>query len=188
MNPFVDESLIYITDDIVFDVDKFTMLLHIEPPKASLQKMKQQSEKNKLQPKPEFHLTLIGFFAGRKMMESIKDLSKDEKRQVAETIATLASEFTFTYKEKEEYYLIKKQFTPKNRPKETRTSIIQLCEMTDIDNFYTVLNKMFGLSLPAPFPHMTLYTTSTNKKNADAGIGVNSEAEFKQMQPVQLST
>ncbi len=55
-----------------------------------------------------------------------------------------------------------------------RVSVISLCEISNIDRLYELLNEKLGIVEVAPPTHVTLYTLQPN-----SGIGVNTDSELQ---------
>lgn len=127
---------------------------------------------NKLFLKSEFHITMI----------CAKDIAKIISRpRTAETEKQIAREFVEFAKTYglEKYILKNKFYLVKNGERET---VIVLCEVSGLREFFDLLQRKFGVKLPLQPAHITLYTLQR-----DAGIGILSHDELERIgEPVKL--
>lgn len=186
MNLSQEANLIHVRDDLVFDTERFTALLSIQPAAVVFDYLQAYADELGVVIKPEFHLTVIGFVVGRQLKAIVDKLPSADHSTVIDFFVSQLGEYSWGYEFKEEFYKIEKSYQFRNQPRETRTSIIQTVEMPDLAEFYDMLSDTFEMPIEVPFTHVTLYTNSSNTANQNMGIGINSEAEFKALQPVRI--
>ena len=83
--------------------------------------------------------------------------------------------------------LNRKNIKFENGPEEKRRSIVQLVTMPDLAPFYAKLNRLLDSHFDLPFPHITLFATSTREDKRLRGIGIYSEAQFHTTHPQEIS-
>jgi hypothetical protein len=81
---------------------------------------------------------------------------------------------------RDEFYLLKQDYNDDNIP-ETRTTIVELADIPDVDDFYRELNTLLNTKFEASLPHVTLYSASTRTDKMLRGIGVYSKKELEKM-------
>ena len=59
-------------------------------------------------------------------------------------------------KYKNEYRIVQRSDRPDKEPK---VSIIVMCEVANLNNFFDLVNEKYGLNIKYPVPHVTLYNT-----------------------------
>ena len=171
-----------------FDKDRATLLLDITPDGSSLASLRKIAEEEGLSQKDEFHITIIGSQTGKAIREKMLSMSSVEQDDFLSRIENLSNSFTWTYSFTPEYKLISKTYGGENGiPAESRRSIIQTLELPDLNRFYKKLNELLGTEFSVPFPHVTLFTTSTNEATRLQGIGVYSEEQLKTLNPVKIT-
>jgi hypothetical protein len=164
---------------LIFNKDIMTLLLDIKVNLSSIEKVKNEAEKEKLFQKAEFHSTIIGSDTGEKIIAMVADSIQKEK--ITSDIEKLSHEFSWSYSQKDEYYFISKKY--QENEDEERKSIIQMIDLPDIVPFYEKLNKKLGTNFDIPLPHITLFTTSTNPEKKLRGVGIYSKNQFDALQP-----
>lgn len=90
-------------------------------------------------------------------MENFNAAKKDE---IIKTINLYLAETNWEITLENEFYYIEKEYL-ENEEKETRKSIIQKVKMSNLENFYNLLNNLLRSDFKIPFPHITLFTNST---------------------------
>ena len=140
-----------------------------------------------LSQKPQCHITILGTAIGEAIKEKLRTKSPDEHEVVFDRIETLSRETDWSFSPKAEYYTVSKTY-PESETGESdeRKSIIQLVNMSGAASFYTKLNELLGTSFDAPFPHITLFTTSTREDKKLRGIGIISEEDFRTLSPKRI--
>ena len=173
---------------LTFDRHKITLLLDILLKDSDVDVVKDIAEKEGLSRKIDFHITLIGSKTGQAILEKLSKLPEEEKEKVILSIEALANDFDWSYELIPEYYSIsKKHKSGDEGGEELRKSIIQPIALPDLALFYEKLNELIGSDFDIPFPHMTLFTTSTNEVTKLRGIGIYSEKEFEALNPERLT-
>lgn len=175
-------------DNLTFDRNKATVLLDVVPSEASFLSVCATALREGLSQKTEFHITIIGRQTGEMILKKVALLPPQEKADFLTSLERLCMSYDWIYQFSTEFYLITKNYSEvKSEVAETRTSIIQALDMPDLTRFYEQLQVVLGSELPVPFPHVTLYTTSTNAKNTLLGIGIYSDVELQTLQPIQIA-
>jgi hypothetical protein len=154
-----------------------TLLLGITPNKFTLENLKLLAEEKGLTQKSEFHATIIGSDTGDVIKEKLQILSPDEKTKLVQVIEELANEFNWSYTPLDEYYLISKIY----EEQEKRSSLIQVIDLPDLTSYYLKLNELLGTTFSLPFPHITLFTTSTKEEKKLRGIGIYSKDQLSEL-------
>lgn len=172
-----------IDQKLTYNKDKITLLLSVTVPGEIILDAEKDAKEHHLVIKPDFHITLIGYATGQKIQEILLDKTEQEKEVIIEKIQSIANVFTWPYTFLSEYFYITKTYDSG----EVRQSIISLVDLPDLEKFYKNLEGLIGRSFDIPFPHITLYTQSTEIKNTHAGIGIYSEREFQKLLPKKIS-
>jgi|SRR3989344_6721116 len=167
---------------LIFNEEEFCLLLDVIQEESTLHDLEKIAKQKKLLRKKEFHITLIGKKTGEALLEKAMNSSK-----IASEIQELVNNLDWKYFLQKEYYFISKKYSEPNQEKEERQSIIQIVRLPDLVPFYKKLNQMFGTKIKVPFPHLTLFTNSTNKEKKLRGIGIYSEKEFYDLKPVKFT-
>ena len=175
---------------LAFDAQKGTLLLPIgrEAVRKQLEALRPEADLRGMQEKREFHITVLGFAAGRFLSEQLATLPQEARRTALLAIEQLAQsidwEFTLTGAKA---YAIRKAYGRGDRS-ETRRSIILMVDMAGIQEFYRRLNTAIPQPITAPPPHVTLFTVSSDPLKGGPGIGVDSMDDFKDLHPEELHT
>lgn len=171
----------------VFYRDKGSLLLEIEPDESSIAAIQGVAGSEGLSRKNKFHITLIGRETGEIILEKIKNLSPEEQERILSEIEVLSRKFDWKYSLGNEYYFISKTYQESgDKAKEERKSIIQLIEFPNLAPFYDELNKLLGTNFDLPFPHVTLFSTSTREDMKLRGIGLYSKFQFESLNPKKI--
>ena len=157
-------------------------LLEIKSPDSALERTKTIAQKEGLSPKTEFHITIIGRETEDAIFEKLDTVSTKVKDEIKEDINVLLKKYTWSHTLLDEYFLITKQY----RDGEERRSIIQTIELTELADFYSKLNSILNTLFLTPFPHITLYTTSTRPDKKLRGIGLYSNDQFLSLNPQKI--
>ena len=174
------------THGLVFNPETMTLLLDFTPAEESFVPVADKAETEGLSKKEEFHITVIGYKTGKDILKKLSGLPPESRAAITSKIESLVDEFPWIPTALDDYYLIAKAYTFKNSGKEERRSIIQTVELPSLLPFYAELITLLETRLDVPFPHVTLFTTSTNPENRLQGIGINSEEEFLALDPIRL--
>lgn len=180
-------SNIMVTESITFDTHKGTLLMTVDKPYAALALLSQYAVEYGLEEKPEFHLTLLGYKQGQLLVNLLQRLDTDSRATLVNTFTQLVAQLDWRCIPQNEYYYLEKTYQFHNKPEETRATIIQVYELPGLIRLYEVLNTDLQLSLDEPFPHVTLYSSSSNHETSDVGIGITSEADFQSLGPTRLT-
>ena len=179
---------IQVTEQLTFSPAKYTALLSV--PANRMKEVVEAASaivlEHSLTAKNEFHITLIGFALGKQLQDVVQKLPKEQQERIPELLADLLSSYVWDFSFETDFYLIEKKYQFKNRPAETRASLIQVVHMPALADLYEYLSTAFAVRLQEPFPHITLYSKSTNPQNQTMGIGINSVSEFEQLQPKKI--
>ena len=170
-----------------FDRDRATLLLDVVPESSSFESLRRIAEKEGLSQKAEFHTTLIGRDTGEFIVERLSEMPPEEKDILLSRIENLSKSLTWSHTFSSEFFLISKKYDGKDTEGvENRKSIIQTILLPDLETFYSRLNNLLGTTFNIPFPHVTLFTTSTNEETKLRGIGIYSEEQLETLNPVKI--
>lgn len=159
-----------------------TLLIDFPSTAVDLDSTKQIAGAIGLNQKHEFHVTIIGNNTGQELLRSFQKIKLSDKCVKLIEIGEFAALFDWEMTFKPEAYLIQKQYPNK----ELRTSLIQVVECPDIVPFYEELSEISGIKFELPYLHATLFTTSTDKRNKNVGIGIYSMEDFYSLNPQRL--
>ncbi|MFC1687257.1 hypothetical protein ACFL0L_01665 [Patescibacteria group bacterium] len=175
-------------DSKTFDRETLTLLLHINKSTFDLGNLPDLAEKNGFDEKSEYHITVLGFKTGEKIQQALEHLTDQQKEEKISEIQSLVDATDWSYVLKPEKYHITKHYPKKddNQIENKRESYIQMVRVSGIDGFFKKLNELLKTSIEVQPAHITLYT-SGNEEHATRGIGINSPAEFEQLdtQPIK---
>ena len=167
-----------------FDKDKLTVLLDIYPVFENLDILRERAKEDGLVEKSDFHITLIGSKTGKKIIQKLKGLSDEERREKIKEIQKIISITDWSYDTKSEYYAITKTFPEyldENKKPESRSSYVQIVELPTLRGFYARLNQILDMKLKVPLPHITLFSISSIVGKETRGIGIYSEKQMKKL-------
>lgn len=161
--------------------EKSTILLNIPEPLIP-ENIYQYVQNKSYSKKPEFHITLISFQNGKKLLDEYGPYS-EKFDQIVEYI----NQLTWEYRLVPEYYEIEKLYNKSNQkksgythtPEHIRRSIIQKVLLSDMAVFYDKLSELTGIIFEKPFCHVTLYSWSDCPEMMNQGIGINSEEDLE---------
>lgn len=179
--------------EINFDTETSTLILSIEKNAVDLESKKNYATRYDLSRKNEFHLTVIGRDTGEKILKLLELLGEDEKIRILNQIQKTYELFEWKFTLKQEFYYLEKIYDDvidledlgTIKP-EKRKSIIQVAEIEDLSRFYKKLNLLLDTKFKIPFPHVTLYTTSTLEEKRLRGIGIYSKSQFEELKPKKI--
>ena len=164
-----------------FDKEKATCLLAIDETSISLTGLHQKALGQGFEKKKEFHITVIGFQTGAKILEALT--KHPDKGSALAAIETLAKETDWSFSTKDGVYQVAKDYTFSNGSHEHREAFLQTLTLPALKDFYERINEMLGTNFESPPVHVTLYTKGSDREKSRMGIGINSEAEFKALNP-----
>ncbi|MCX6717455.1 MAG: hypothetical protein NTU76_02155 [Candidatus Taylorbacteria bacterium] len=110
--------------------------------------------------KDELHCSLV----------CIKNLTNKYGPDIEKKIIDLFNDFTLNY----DIALVNFHNEFRLVHRKERVSVIAMCNISNIDIFYKLLNEKLGISEVIPPMHVTLYTLQPNM-----GIGVNTDSELQ---------
>ncbi len=152
-----------------FYSEKATFLLTLQGVPGIEERVQEVAKAKGLSQKEEFHFTIIGHQTGEEILARVA-----ENDGLFEKFRKLIEESQFQISLQDEYYFIEKEY----EEGEVRKSVIQLASLEGLEDFYRQLNALFGTSFSVPFPHLTLFTTSTKPENNLRGIGIYSQEDL----------
>lgn len=164
-----------------------SLLLNVGRDMLDLETTRVFAQTQNLSEKEEFHVTIIGRATGESMLEYLKQRSPEEQEQKRAQIEKLCTGYHPKIRIQQEFYFIQKDYsTQEENTLDIRTSVVQIVHMDGLDVFYEELFRIIPLRFSTPFPHVTLYTTSTRVDKKLRGIGIYSEADFWNMNPIKI--
>ena len=167
-------------ETLSFSERNLTLLLNMKREDIDLRRY--QAISDGFEQKSEFHLTLIGNYGGREIKNAINTFNLYYQYNAVEKIRALAYETDWEYSLLDVIYKVSKEY----RDTDKRESIVQMATIPCLVDFYDNLNKMFKTNLMYPLEHVTLFTRGTNPERSKMGIGINSEIDFFELNPVCL--
>lgn len=176
-----------------FDTRNNTLLLRVSKDSVDLSDIRKTADQNGFDEKNELHITVLGFKNGGEIKKILSKLPAEEQQKKIAEIQVLIESTDWSFApEKSKYHISKEYKTqdPKNKGveiSEMRESYIQKVHMQAMKGFYGKLNNILGSNLESPPPHITLFTSGSDREKAKVGIGINSEAELAQLNPELIS-
>lgn len=176
-----------------FDEFKNTLLLDVDKQSIDLESLRNLAEEKGLEPKNEFHITVLGFKNGGEIKKVLKVLSAEQRLKVISQIKILVENTNWSFAFEPQKYHISKEYLSsvqkgsEDQLVERREAIIQMVTLPEIQLFYDKLNSILGIKLEIPPNHITLYTGGSDKEKSKMGIGINSLSEFLKMNPELIS-
>lgn len=161
----------------IFNKETYTSILPIESSSVQIpHTLTETADGIGMIQKNEFHMTIIGF-------KTAKDIqTKEITPHLQKSIEELLQKTDWKIQPENSFFRIQKTY-PNG---EERESIIQLFKVIGLDDFYKRLNSLLGTKYPVPFPHVTLFAKSTDQENMTMGIGIYSEEEFINLNPIPV--
>lgn len=173
-------------NSLIWNPDKATLLLSITKPEID-PAIVSYAHKNGFVLKSEFHITLISFQNGKKI------LSLPENYILRDDILKLAETYTWNFEYIPEYLSLQRSLPEFSfsgvvqTPAHIRKSIIQKVLLPDIDDFFIKLRLLTKTSFSAPVPHITLFSWSDYLPEMNSGIGINSSDDLQKYFQNQLN-
>lgn len=168
--------------------EKATILIPV-PEIAIPRTVVEYAENNGYHIKPEFHVTLVSFQNGKKILRALT-----ENPDIAfGDIVKLAESFQWGIIFNTEYFVLERTIQEfvlhghVQTPEHTRRSIIQKVSIPDMASFFNELEKITGIQFDNPVEHITLYSWSDYEPELFSGIALNSEADFEKYKKAQIS-
>lgn len=119
----------------------------------------------RLQIKTSFHVSLM----------CVKNIEENSTiKNITEKIITLFCEFIKTHEIAFEGFTGEFRFA--QRDKDSRKSLIGMCRVKNLNNFFDKVNSVLGLHITYQPTHVSLYTL-----HVDEAIGLNSEEDIERM-------
>ena len=173
-----------------FYTERCVGLLGLDASQLTLQQAEEFAKKLMVFPKNEFHVTILGSQAGREIQQALKLHQESEEKLKKAIQESFLSQEWGVYLQPDLYFVQKEYFASPNEEHtehELRKSIIQRVDVPQLSNFYTQLKAHFNITLPLPYPHITLFTDSTNPHKKLRGIGIDSYEDFQKLNPLKLN-
>lgn len=168
-----------------FFIEKINAIFDINS-KISIPNKIEILAKNKgLSIKKDFHITVIWSRTGEKIQEILQNKNEKDKIEIIAKIKQIYESIDWKIDLSEDYYYIEKDYN-KDWIFEKRSSIVQLLRLIWLEEFYEKLNNLLWTNFEIPLPHITLYTTSTREDMRQRGIGVYSDKQFKELNPIKI--
>jgi hypothetical protein len=169
----------------IFNKEKATIIIPITEV-AIPRSVVEYAEQNDFKLKQEFHLTLLSFQNGKKILAAMQN------QFTFDDIVQLAESFKFGVIFNAEYFVLERTIPDFilhgqiQTPKHTRRSIIQKVSVPDFALFFHELKNLTGVSFSNPVEHVTLFTWSDYEPEALNGIALNSEEDFEKYKKEQV--
>lgn len=164
-----------------FYPDTFTLILNIENVFIP-ESLKVAASGYNLLPKNDFHITIIGSRTSEQIQEYLNQLNIASKKVFIMLLKKLVHRYPFKVMLENDIFYINKSYKD-----EERFSFIQIVKVDQLENFYRELNQLLWLEFPIPFPHLTLFTNSSNPEKKLMWIWIYSKDEFKKLEPIKIN-
>lgn len=174
--------------ELHFDIEKGTLILSLDKDAFSsvLRELAPVASEQGMEEKPELHVTVLGFGAGRNLLEQIGALSRESAAQALEAVRNLAETIDWSFfLDSGKTFMVSKEYKRRSG-RELRRSIVLLVDMPGMNEFHARLNTALPEPLEVALPHVTLFSTSTNPDFIHEGIGIGSAASFKALNPQEI--
>jgi hypothetical protein len=119
--------------------------------------------------KPEVHITLIGNATGA----ALSGFKNRVRKLIHQKYPTWDIQPTAAF------YRVAKDYPEGKSPAQRRTSLVQECEVPKLVELYDDLSNIADTAFQVPYPHVTLASNSTHKRDRHVGIGIYSRADLK---------
>lgn len=165
-----------------FDSHSYTLLLPVSRGAVAegLELLAGTAQTLGIEPKEEFHITIVGFGGGKKIKSLYERSAPAAVREVEQALVALAESVSWSFELLPDFYEVQKEYVFKHG-KERRHSIVQLVALPGMAVFYTELNRALGQQLTLPLPHVTLFA------KGGKGIGIDSQTDFERLNPVKIN-
>jgi len=121
---------------------------------------------DKLDIKTDFHVSLV----------CVKDMITEHGEEIEQRVLRFFYAFVEENEVSLEGFTGEYRLAERNTEGEYRKTIVGMCIVSNLDNFYSELNKHLGTNFDNQPTHVTLYTLDPNK-----GIGLNNQTSFINM-------
>lgn len=135
-----------------------------------------------LLPKNEFHVTIIGSKIAKKIIKYSERLNAHSKKVFMQIFQKLIRKYDFQVLLGDEIFYIEKSYDDWHR-----FSVIQLASVEKLSDFYNDLGMLIWQDLEIPFPHITLFTNTTNPEKKLRWIWIYSQKEFEEFEPIKIN-
>lgn len=159
--------------------DKNEILVDIPPHLLGLDLMKASADAHQLALKQEFHITMLGGKASKRITEILEN--SPEYAQERGAIQELAEGMNFQFEFQPRFFYLRRAYNdpnpidPQKTIPETRETIIQLVVVPQMHDFQEKLRNLVGMEEEIEaLPHVTLYSTSSREDKKQRGIGIYS--------------
>lgn len=164
-----------------FYPETLTLVLDIENVSIS-EALKSAALWYNLLQKEDYHITIIWTKVAKKIIRYTQRLHDSSRKIFMDILHKLMKKYEFQVSLGDEVYYIEKSYDNWHR-----FSIIQLALVDNLKEFYADLSILLWEQIELPFPHITLFTNSTNPEKKFRGIGIYSQKEFEDMNPIQCN-
>lgn len=164
--------------------DKYTALLPVDDLNITeLKSVQDIISKYWLIFKPEFHITLIWFDT----WESISTLPKESIEEIKNFVLNHFREYKLIAK----YTIMKKSCEAEIKgkviiPSHNRMTLIQECEVVDIESLYHCINNSLWYKILLPFLHITLASWSDYEPYMTRWIWLYSQSDYEKLKFIDL--
>ncbi len=173
---------------MIFSKDLCAAKLDVPPPERELERVRVIAEQAGLLRKDEFHITLIGRETGEIIRRKLQELPRDQQESLLAEIEKRLRTFDWQFTLLDEFYTIAKKYhATAKHDEETRRTLIQAADVPRLEQFYIDLNALLGTDFKTPYPHITLYSTSTRPDRVFRGIGIYAKDELDSLSPVKVN-
>ncbi len=168
-----------------------SLLIPFDERLVQLDRLQQTAEQEEFHRKPEFHITILGFTTGKELARSLGAMSESDRSEKISALQEIVSTTDWSPVGADgEILRIHKDYQTSDGNSittvEQRESFIQKIDLAGTKDFITRVNALLGTTFEVPVTHVTLYTKSTNPKNATLGIGIKNNAEFDALKPTNV--
>lgn len=187
-----DKSNFILKRTPIFDEEKFTLLLNVN--ENDIKKdiggdLEKVAKEEGFEAKSELHVTVIGFRNGEKIKERLAGMSEADAKNIVFEVRELISKTDWNFSFEAQQYHVARMYagdTPQGGGLEIagmREAYIQMISLPALNDFYTKLNRLLGIGLESPPPHITLYTKGESADSSKMGVGIESWNEFNRLNP-----
>jgi hypothetical protein len=165
-------------EDVQFNMERYTLLLDVPENSFDIPDLVSETAlTNGLVRKPEFHITIFGFGAGKRIAE----VALTNPGAIGE-LRELINDTDWSFEVLNEYYKVSKAYKIAGVD-EVREAIVAMVRIPELENFFTKVRGITGLTLETPPVHISLYTKSTLPERMSEGVGIPSSEDFLKLNP-----
>ncbi len=169
----------------IFYKDKGTILLPIDKSQAKIEILSHHAKAAGFTEKGELHVTLIGFYVGKKILDTATTLAPDQQQQYLQAIDDLCKTTTFNHIVEDTIYHVQKDYQMKEGGLEHRESYVRTVTLPQVEEFIAKLTGLTGLTFEPLFPHVTIFVKGTGS-DSTMGIGIQSQKDFDFLKPEKV--